>query len=137
MVSHDRYFINELCDHLIVFEPTRVFVFPGNYEQYRLQRPLEGLSEPEKPAETNHRSRSQSPNQVLKRKRQFPYRKVNAIEADIASHESRIEELHFELANPSVLRDEHKIKSVKNELVSLKNSLQMLYDHWEEAMELN
>ena len=35
-VSHDRYFVNRVADHLIVFEPAGVRVIEGNYEAYQL-----------------------------------------------------------------------------------------------------
>lgn len=36
IVSHDRYFMDRLCDHLFVFEGNGVIRdFPGNYTQYR------------------------------------------------------------------------------------------------------
>lgn len=38
IVSHDRYFMDRLVDHLLVFEGEGVIKdFPGNYTQYRLQ----------------------------------------------------------------------------------------------------
>ncbi len=38
IVSHDRYFMDRLVDHLLVFEGEGVISdFPGNYTQYRLQ----------------------------------------------------------------------------------------------------
>ena len=44
IVSHDRYFMNRLVDHLFVFEGNgEIKDFPGNYSQYRLW-----LSEQEK-----------------------------------------------------------------------------------------
>ena len=56
-----------------------------------------------------------------KRNRKFPYRKVAEIEAEIQKSESRIElwieELHHILAEPDTLR--------------------ALYEHWEEAAEMN
>ena len=36
-VSHDRYFVNQVADHLLVFEGGRVQVIEGNYEAYQLQ----------------------------------------------------------------------------------------------------
>lgn len=33
-VSHDRYFLNQVADHLIVFEQNRVRVIEGNYTTY-------------------------------------------------------------------------------------------------------
>jgi len=36
IVSHDRYFMDRLCDHLFVFEGNgEIRDFPGNYTQYR------------------------------------------------------------------------------------------------------
>ena len=139
MVSHDRYFINELCDHLLVFEPNRVFAFDGSYTEYRhmaeKNRKEEAAALQPFKAEKKKREREEKSN--IKRKRQFPYRKVDDIEAEIKNHEQRIEELHFELANPEVLRNEHQIKSVKSELADVNDKLQSLYAHWEEAIELN
>jgi ATP-binding cassette subfamily F protein uup len=46
IVSHDRYFMDKLVDHLFVFEGDGVIRdFPGNYSQYRLwQKEQEQLS---------------------------------------------------------------------------------------------
>ena len=39
IVSHDRYFMDRLVDHLFIFEGNgAVQDFPGNYSQYRLQQ---------------------------------------------------------------------------------------------------
>lgn len=40
IVSHDRYFMDRLVDHLFVFEGDGVIRdFPGNYSQYRMEEP--------------------------------------------------------------------------------------------------
>jgi ATP-binding cassette subfamily F protein uup len=42
IVSHDRYFMDRLVDHLFAFEGNGVIRdFPGNYSQYRLWKQLE------------------------------------------------------------------------------------------------
>lgn len=39
LVSHDRYFMDKLVDHLLVFEGDGIISdFPGNYSQYRIQQ---------------------------------------------------------------------------------------------------
>lgn len=47
IVSHDRYFMDRLVDHLLVFEGDGVIKdFPGNYSQYRIwQREQEAQTE--------------------------------------------------------------------------------------------
>ena len=35
-VSHDRYFVNQVADHLLIIEDQRIRVIEGNYDAYRL-----------------------------------------------------------------------------------------------------
>ena len=71
-VSHDRYFMDKLVDHLFVFEGNGVVNdFPGNYTEWRIdetrkkRKPADGKQKPEekpalpvtdKPPITNHHS---------------------------------------------------------------------------------
>lgn len=42
IVTHDRYFLDKLVDHLFVFEPDgTIRDFPGNFTQYRTQHQIE------------------------------------------------------------------------------------------------
>ena len=42
LVSHDRYFMDKLVDHLLVFEGKgEMRYFPGNYSQFRMMSPAE------------------------------------------------------------------------------------------------
>jgi ATP-binding cassette subfamily F protein 3 len=72
-----------------------------------------------------------------KRKRKYPYRKVSQIEQDITQTESRIEEIHNDMMQPEVLRDGRRVKQLQEELASLEAQLLQLYEHYEEACELN
>ncbi len=52
IVSHDRYFMDRLVDHLFVFEGEGIVKdFPGNYTQYRIESAIE-KSKSEKKEET-------------------------------------------------------------------------------------
>ena len=50
LVSHDRYFVNRVADHLLVIEPERIRVIEGNYDEY--QKMLSG-GEPNRQAAEN------------------------------------------------------------------------------------
>jgi ATP-binding cassette subfamily F protein 3 len=146
-VSHDRYFLNQVADHLLIVEPGRFREIAGNYDFYKhlVSAGLaagEAASAREKAQreEKNAAMRSASADvdvKPAKRKRQFPYRKAPEIEAEIAQRESRIEQLHFELATPEVFRDPERIKAVNSEIDAHHHALPVLYEHWEEAVELN
>jgi hypothetical protein len=71
------------------------------------------------------------------RRRKFPYRKAMHIEAEIQQREVRLAELHNLLASPDVLRDGKRVKELSAELDEQQAALPQLYEHWEEAAELN
>jgi ATP-binding cassette subfamily F protein 3 len=143
-VSHDRYFVNRVADHLLIFEEDRVRVVEGNYETYRH---LLGRRSDESAAELPERSGSaESGKQVApagkspkppRTKRRFPYRKVADLEEEIFQRETRLEELHGQLAQGDTHRDGDRVRQIKAEIARQKEALQTLYKHWEEATELN
>lgn len=52
VVSHDRYFMDKVVDHLLVFEGNGVIKdFPGNYTQYREWKKLKDTPDKSKPQE--------------------------------------------------------------------------------------
>ncbi len=156
LVSHDRYFLNRVTDHLLVVEPIRFRVLPGNYDAY-LQLVRSGLAVPiatveERNADSvtpnmptpsgGHGTRESAPKSAsdekpAKRKRRFPYRKVPDLEQDILKQETRLEELNTALADPQTHRDGDRARQVKADIAATQESLRTLYEHWEEAVELN
>lgn len=154
LVSHDRYFLNRVVDHLLVVEPTRFRVVEGNYDTYlalvraaatngaatREAKLTAGEGEARRStseATSNQGQRRERPARAEKPKRRFPYRKVEDLEAEILRHETAIEELHAALARPEVLRDGDAVRRLNRDLEDHRSALPNLYAHWEEATELN
>ena len=71
------------------------------------------------------------------KKRRFEFRKVRDIEDEIVERETRIEEYHRELAEPAVIRDGHRVRRLKAQIQEEGAALKSLYEHWDEAVELN
>lgn len=140
-VSHDRYFLNRVVDLLLVFEGDgRVEVIYGNYDTYERMRLLKlddaGRAKKPKPAETKP-SEPPAATGKVKRKRKFPYRKVHELEADIASAETELRQLEAALASPDLYREGGKVQETTQAFEDVKIRLAQLYEHWEEAVELN
>jgi len=149
-VSHDRYFMNQVADHLLVVEPGRFRVIEGNYDTYLhfvQQGFAAGEAKSRQAAVTSNKPASNSQNKkaaaskaaasATRRKRKFPYRKVEELEADIATTEASIEQLHADLATPEVLRDGDRVKQCTAALEQATSALEQLYEHLEEAFEMN
>jgi len=150
IVSHDRYFLDQVCDMLLVVEPKRFRVIDGNYSTYQTLIDS-GLAQEARvgkesktttaavddvPAESKAK-RAKGANSKPRRKRKFPYRKVAELESEIAAIENRIEAIYSEMGLEATLRDGDLIKNLNAELESLQNSLEPLYEHLEEAIEMN
>ncbi len=140
-VSHDRYFVNQVADQLLVFDGRRVRRVHGNYDTYRML--LEAESETKSDRESINQAPDPPKNGSARRdgprvkKRRFPYRKVEDIESEIANLESEMGEWHDKMAQPDFHRDGSNIKRAKERLEQINERLEQLYLHWEEACELN
>lgn len=142
-VSHDRYFVNRVADHLLLIEPRQARVIEGNYDRYQelLGRGSAKEAATEEPSVKRQPTKSQNEpatsSQSAKKKRKFPYRKVTDIEEDIFEHEASVEELQGQLADPANVRNGERMRQIKSDLEKEQEALKTLYEHWEEASELN
>lgn len=155
-VSHDRYFLNRVADHLLVVEPHRFRVIEGNYDTY-LHFVAQGLAGPgsdraaksdagkttasdakSAKADAAGKAKPDKPaGDGSKKRRKFPYRKVEEIEAEIFEREAAAQSLSEALCHPDNLRDGRKLKEIQTQIDDLQLKLAELYAHWEEATELN
>lgn len=146
-VSHDRYFLDRVATHVIVLEAGGWRYFEGNYSAFtafeknrREELAAEAAAAASrKPAVVEAIEPRRGKDKEAKRKRQFPYRRAEDIEADIAAKEARIEELQAEMGNPEIYRSSSgdRVRQMTQEFDDLKAEVARLYEHWAEAMELN
>ena len=136
VVSHDRYFLNRVVDLLLVFEGNgKVAVIYGNYDTYERMRLLQDTPKTAAKKEVKEETRPSA--KPAKRKRKFAYRKVEDLEADIAAEEEHVRELEEKLASPDLYREGAKVQEIAQAFEDAKVTLAQLYEHWEEAVELN
>jgi ATP-binding cassette subfamily F protein 3 len=143
VVSHDRYFLNRVADLLIVLDGAGGSeVVYGNYDTYDLLRQAREKAATEKAsggrqAPVVESASTSAPAKPEKRKRKFPYRKVADLEADIAATEAKVAALEEALQSADVYRDPARLRQTMADLEASKDALARLYQHWEEAVELN
>jgi ATP-binding cassette subfamily F protein 3 len=152
LVTHDRFLVNAVADHVLVIRDGKVSQIKGNYDAYRHWL-KEGLAVADRgqvakrnvAGERNSNGRgensiqsNESPNgKPARRKRKFPYRKIGDLEQDITQLETHIEDLHRQMLEPENLRDGRKMKQLQAELADSEAQLLKVYEHYEEACELN
>ena len=107
VVSHDRFFMDKIVDHLLVFEGNAIILdFPGNYTQYRSWKDQqEAALRKERESERKTKTRPaemavQKDDSSLARKRTYrEQQEFIRLEKDIAQTEENIVLLEKELAS--------------------------------------
>ena len=134
VVSHDRYFMDKVVDHLLVFKGDgEVQDFPGNYTQYREYNALKSQKEEKATSQTTTTTKNDYHN-VTKRKLSFKEkREYEQLEADISALETKIKDIETALCSGTLSVEELTEKS--KELPLLKDELDTKEMRWLELAE--
>ena len=140
VVSHDRYFMDKVVDHLLVFKGEgEIQDFPGNYTQFRdFQKMKSKEEEQQKPTKNSSPTANESKKDYrnnTKRKMSFKEkREYEQLYDKIAQLEEEKQQLEEELCSGNLSVDELTEKSKR--LPILKEELDELELRWLELAEL-
>ena len=134
VVSHDRYFMDKVVDHLLVFNGQGdIRDFPGNYSHYRDWKEMRDLrqKEEEKPKEekTDRVRLNDKRKMSYKEKREF-----EQLEKDIAALEGEKEQIELALCSGALSVDELTEKSIR--LPEVNNLIEEKTMRWLELSEI-
>jgi ATP-binding cassette subfamily F protein uup len=120
VVSHDRYFMDKLVDHLLVFEGEgAVRDFPGNYSSYRAAAPTEEIV---KPSETAPKPTVTPTTESVKKKPSFKEkREFEILEKEMASLNKEKSSITERLSTGNMVFEElqklsHRIGEINRDL---------------------
>ena len=139
VVSHDRYFMDKVVDHLLVFKGDGAIKdFPGNYTQYRqwsaLQSKEEEKSEKKKNTQKTSATAEREPNSRPRRLSFKEQREMQQLEKDIEALEAEQRTLEEELCSGKLSVEELTEKSIR--LPKLKEELDEKSFRWLELSEI-
>ncbi|NQX92079.1 MAG: ABC-F family ATP-binding cassette domain-containing protein [Flavobacteriales bacterium] len=130
VVTHDRYFMDKLVEHVFVFEEGNVKDIGGNYTTYR-----EKLAEEQKKKHQSTSNTTKPQKEVQKKKfgfnEQYEFKQLSS---EIEELEKRKSELNVALEN--VGSDHEKMISLSSELGEVMNQLDEKELRWLELSEL-
>ena len=135
IVSHDRYFMDKIVDHLLVFQGNGVIQdFPGNYTQYREWSALKPKELKEKNQPLEKKDRKVQDVSVRKKMTFKEKREFEQLERDIAALEKEQKIIEEELCSGKLTIGELTEKSKR--LPVLKDELDEKSMRWLELSEL-
>lgn len=131
VVSHDRYFLDRVCDRIVAFEGQgQVYVTPGNYSYYlqkrrereRLSRAAEASQKPKK------KKRADRPRKLTWKEE----RELEGMEETIMAAETAVEALETTLNDPDFYTTRaHEAEAMHASLAEKRAAVVALYERWE------
>ena len=133
VVSHDRYFMDKVVDHILVFKGEGMIDdFPGNYTQYRQYSALQ--SKEEAKADVSVKEKKSYRNDSRRRMSYKEKREFEQLEQDIASLEQQQHEIEEALCSGTLSVEELTEKS--RLLPKLKEEIDEKSMRWLELSEI-
>lgn len=132
-VSHDRYFVNRVCNRLIVFDGGKVELFDGKYSDYESRKQVSDFANDfVKTVEEKKKEKPVSQSKEAARRAHrisFLEEKMNALNEQISSLENTMHN------DQSVYSDYTKIAEIEEQISSLQAKLAPLEEEWLELSE--
>lgn len=141
IVSHDRYFMDRIVDHVLAFEGEgKIKDFTGNFSEYRESKKQEAGSTKQEAVSTSKESQvnfqhpTSSNQHPTRKKLSFKeQRELETIEKEIPKLERRRETILAELNNET---DYEKIAKISDELQTVSDRLEEMEMRWLELQEI-
>lgn len=139
-VSHDRYFINELANKIVVAKDGHAKIYEGNYTYYLNEKAKEEAAAQETAAqeapvvkavsESKFSYQEQKKRDSEKRKLE---RQVAQAEKDLEELEAKEQEIQEAMADPAIAADFSKLGPLQEDLTAVQEKISQVSQAWEDA----
>ena len=138
LVTHDRYFLNRVCNALLVFEDGKFERYDGDYDFYRTRRDAKRKEEAKAAVKVKKEAQQVQQNTTKKKlakPRKLSWkeaRELEEIEGVILEAEEEKEGLTEQLADPELYKGTSaKVQALTQALEALTKKIEALYERWE------
>ena len=145
IISHDRYFLDQVSTRTLVLENKGITEYLGNYSYYKEklkeQNDIAALTEhveevPKDKAKTETKVVPSNDESKPKPNTYMVEKQLAEVEEEIARLEATMKMYEVQLANPVVQQDLEEMANISKQLSDTESSLQALYEKWEHFSEL-
>jgi ATP-binding cassette subfamily F protein 3 len=138
IVSHDRYFLDQVVDEIIAIEDGTITRYQGNYSYYHQKAAEKRKAEEEAVKEKKSgdpRSQARSLEKEAKQRKRMLTAQLQEIEARIELLEDKKAELESLLSDPETYNNEIMARSSTNEFKKVNQDIESAYEEWETLLE--
>ncbi|ODS89084.1 MAG: ABC transporter [Chryseobacterium sp. SCN 40-13] len=135
IVSHDRYFMDRIVDHVLAFEGDgKIRNFTGNFSEYREMKSQESQESAQQEKKEKTEEKKQEPVPVTKKKLSFKeQRELETLEKEMPQLEKERSQMMEALNNET---DYEKIADISEKLKDISNRLETMEERWFVLQEL-
>lgn len=134
VVSHDRYFLNKVCNKIVLIEKDKATMFYGNYDYYIEKTRVEEDDQDKKENKTalkKDRKKIEASKKELRKIRSD----YNKLEKDISSLEDDLDKLKELSYKPEVYGDYEKAQDIADQIRGLEEKIEEYTNQWFELSE--
>ena len=147
IISHDRYFLDQVSTRTLVLENKGLTEYLGNYSYYKeklkeqqdiaaLTEVVEEVAKEDVKCEAKTISPSLSDEPKKKTNTYMVEKQLAEVEEEIARLEATMKMYEVQLANPVVQQDLEEMENISKQLSETESNLRKLYEKWEHFSEL-
>ena len=132
VVSHDRYFLNRVCNGILAFEGNgKIYFSEGDYDYYHEKKSLR-----ERSTDNLKESKKRGDTRVKQKPKKLSWketRELETIEENILNAESEVKKIE-EIFSSSDVYEKYadKMGELNSQLETAKRNVELLYNRWEE-----
>lgn len=131
VISHDRYFLNRVCNKILELTPDGVNEYLGNYNYYLEKKNEVEIIEEEVQEKTKTQIKlDRKKEKQIKLDEKTKKKEVLSLEESISKLETEIEEIDELLCDKEIYEDVEKIVELGKKREDLSTELETLYEKW-------
>ncbi len=126
VVSHNRHFLDSVCNTIYVLDENGLTKFKGNYNDYKESIKKKTVIEKEKDTKNEYILQKEKSKKISKLKRL-----INSTEEELEKIGKRKSEINKAMFLPDVAKDIEKLVNLQNELDDLSKKEDILMEEWQ------
>lgn len=137
-VSHDRYFLNKICDAIIAFEgDSKVQISEGNYDYYMEKKKLRSVPKKKEVKKEKIIPKERKAEKSLRKLKYSEELELAGLEEEILKAEEKVKDLEEVFMSPDFYKENaEKTNEINEQLDLAKKEVERLYKRWEELEEI-